>query len=49
VNFSGRDTRSEYWYWVLFAVLVTIVAGILGNAIFPFKELRPITAVAGVV
>ncbi len=49
MNFSGRATRSEYWYWVLFAVLVTIVAGILDNAIFPFKEPRPITAVAGVV
>jgi len=49
VNFSGRATRSEYWYWVLFAVLVTIVAGILDNAIFPFKEPRAITAAAGVV
>ena|SRR5215831_19237690 len=26
VNFSGRAPRSEYWYWTLFAVIVTIVA-----------------------
>jgi uncharacterized membrane protein YhaH (DUF805 family) len=49
VNFSGRASRSEYWYWVLFAVLVTIVAGILDNAIVPFEEPRPIAAVTAVV
>lgn len=29
VNFSGRARRSEYWYWTLFVVLVTIAANIL--------------------
>src|SRR5688572_6282615 len=24
VNFSGRASRSEYWFWTLFAVLVSI-------------------------
>jgi uncharacterized membrane protein YhaH (DUF805 family) len=28
-NFSGRAIRSEYWYWVLFAVLCSIVASLL--------------------
>ena len=28
-NFSGRAGRSEYWYWVLFQVLVAIAANIL--------------------
>jgi uncharacterized membrane protein YhaH (DUF805 family) len=37
VNFSGRAPRSEYWYWVLFVVLVSIVAGILDAAIFPSR------------
>lgn len=26
VNFSDRAARSEYWYWVLFTVVVTVVA-----------------------
>jgi uncharacterized membrane protein YhaH (DUF805 family) len=31
VNFSGRACRSEYWFWTLFVVLVTIVANILDS------------------
>ncbi|MBV8840515.1 MAG: DUF805 domain-containing protein [Alphaproteobacteria bacterium] len=33
VGFSGRAPRSEFWYWVLFVVILTIVAGIIDNAI----------------
>ena len=29
VTFSGRAARSEFWYWTLFVVLVTMAAGIL--------------------
>ena len=29
VGFSGRAPRSEYWYWVLFAFLVSIVSSII--------------------
>lgn len=29
VNFSGRACRSEYWFWTLFAVLISIAANIL--------------------
>ena len=28
-NFSGRASRSEYWYFYLFLVIVNIVAGII--------------------
>ena len=28
VNFSTRAPRSEYWYWMLFAIIVAIVAAI---------------------
>ena len=28
VGFSGRASRSEYWFWVLFAFLVSLVAKI---------------------
>ena len=29
VNFKGRATRSEYNYWVLFAIIVGAISGIL--------------------
>src|SRR3712207_2846210 len=35
VTFSGRASRSEYWWWALFYVLVFIVAGILDLILFP--------------
>jgi uncharacterized membrane protein YhaH (DUF805 family) len=33
--FSGRASRSEYWYWMLFHVLVHIVTRILDAIIYP--------------
>jgi len=38
VTFSGRAPRSEFWYWALFVVLVTIAAGILDRGLFDFEE-----------
>jgi uncharacterized membrane protein YhaH (DUF805 family) len=36
VGFSGRARRSEYWFFVLFNILVSIVASIIGGLIkFP--------------
>ncbi|MEI8057582.1 MAG: DUF805 domain-containing protein [Actinomycetes bacterium] len=29
VGFSGRARRSEYWYFVLFAIIVAIIAAVL--------------------
>jgi uncharacterized membrane protein YhaH (DUF805 family) len=34
VTFSGRAIRSEYWFWVLFTVLVGLATEILDSAIF---------------
>lgn len=33
VNFSDRSSRSEYWYWVLFAVIGAIVTKVIDYAI----------------
>ena len=33
VNFSGRSSRPAYWWWVVFAILVGIVANLLDFAI----------------
>src|SRR5512140_12450 len=38
VTFSGRAARSEFWYWTLFVVLVTMAAGILDHGLFDFDE-----------
>jgi uncharacterized membrane protein YhaH (DUF805 family) len=37
VNFSGRAARSEYWYWVLFAVIGGVVTLILDSALFGYS------------
>jgi uncharacterized membrane protein YhaH (DUF805 family) len=34
VGFSGRAIRSEYWYWVLFTILLSIVTVGIDFAIF---------------
>ena len=33
VEFGGRASRSEYWYWTLFAVIVTIAANIIDTTL----------------
>lgn len=39
VDFRGAATRSEYWYWTLFTVLLALVLGVVEAAIWP-----PVTA-----
>jgi uncharacterized membrane protein YhaH (DUF805 family) len=38
VNFSGRAPRSEFWYWTLFAALMSIAAGFIDLAAFPVSD-----------
>ena len=33
-SFSGRASRSEYWFWVLFTLIVQLVTGIMDGFIF---------------
>ncbi|MCD8387177.1 MAG: DUF805 domain-containing protein [Bacteroidales bacterium] len=33
INFNGRASRSEYWWWALFSFAVGIVAGWLGEVV----------------
>lgn len=48
IGFSGRAARSEYWYWVLFVVLVQIVAWLIDMTLFGFNTtgVNPIGALA---
>jgi uncharacterized membrane protein YhaH (DUF805 family) len=45
VNFSGRAARSEFWYWTLFAVLVSIVTSII-DGVIGVRLLNPIASLA---
>lgn len=33
VEFGGRASRSEYWYWTLFAVIVTVIGNIIDGVL----------------
>ncbi len=32
-KFSGRASRSEYWWWGVFAVLISVIAAIAGGVL----------------
>lgn len=49
VTFSGRASRSEYWYWVLFAILVAIASSIIDHAMFPFSATGPIEGLTSLI
>ena len=34
VSFTGRAARSEFWFWALFALLVTIATQVLDDILF---------------
>jgi uncharacterized membrane protein YhaH (DUF805 family) len=39
VNFGGRATRPEYWYFVLFIVIVSIIAIAIDFAVFGDQQM----------
>lgn len=45
-TFAGRAARSEYWFWTLFAVLVSMATAIVDTALFPGMELSPLNSLA---
>jgi len=48
VKFSGRAIRSEYWYWVLFTVVGSIVAGII-DAVLGITVIDPLFGLATIL
>jgi uncharacterized membrane protein YhaH (DUF805 family) len=49
VVWNARSTRSEYWWWSLFAVIAAIVASIIDTAIFSTDMITGIGPVSGIV
>jgi uncharacterized membrane protein YhaH (DUF805 family) len=41
VNFSGRAIRSEYWYWVLFVIILCGVFGAIDEWLYPGFQMGP--------
>jgi len=48
VTVSGRACRSEFWFWTLFVILVTIAAGIIDQAVVEseYGLVQPLTSLA---
>jgi uncharacterized membrane protein YhaH (DUF805 family) len=40
-NFTGRAVRSEFWYYMLFLMLVSILAGVVDGVIGSGSEIGP--------
>jgi uncharacterized membrane protein YhaH (DUF805 family) len=50
VNFSGRAIRSEFWLWTLFAVIGSLVAGIIDTQVLGYDlGQSPITSIFDLV
>ena len=49
VNFSGRANRKEFWMFVLFAILTTIVAAIIDVATGLFNEEVGLGLISGIL
>jgi uncharacterized membrane protein YhaH (DUF805 family) len=49
VRFSGRASRSEYWYWVLFILIGGIVTAILDHAVFSESDFSPLNSIFNLV
>src|SRR5690606_16908997 len=45
VDFSGRASRSEYWYWALFVFVASACLSALDAAVFPGTGWNPLSTV----
>ena len=45
VNFTARAARSEYWFWTLFTVLVSIAASLIDLALFRSFDFSPLSTI----
>ncbi len=45
MNFSGRATRSQYWFWVLFLIVVEVVGMVLAAVVADIFNIVTMVAV----
>lgn len=48
-TFGGRARRPEYWYFMLFGLLVSAVTGVLDAVIFPGNAAGPVSGIASLL
>jgi len=48
-TFDGRAARPEFWYFLLFQMLLSLVTHVLDSAIFPFDLLSPLNLIATLI
>jgi uncharacterized membrane protein YhaH (DUF805 family) len=46
LNFTGRASRSAFWYWALFCFLVSIATGLIDLMAFPDARVSPLSGLA---
>lgn len=49
INFNGRVSRSQYWYFVLFYVLICLPFGIIDSILFQGQVLTLILSLALII
>ena len=49
VTFSGRALRSEFWYWMLFCLILGLVTATLDRAVFPDSENSPLNTIGALL
>ena len=47
--FSGRASRSEYWFFLLFLFLLNFVTAIIDVAVYPYVEWTPISTLVSLL
>jgi uncharacterized membrane protein YhaH (DUF805 family) len=48
-NSAGRASRSEYWYWTLFTLLIDAASFALDHRVFPTVEWGPVGLATGLL
>ena len=44
-NFSSRSTRPEYWYFILFIFIASIVTAIIDFVVFDARDIGPLNGI----
>lgn len=42
IDFNTRSSRSEYWYWVLFVIILSVVASLIDSLLFGTDTMGPL-------
>jgi uncharacterized membrane protein YhaH (DUF805 family) len=45
VNFNGRACRSEYWFWVLWMIILGIVTALIDHTVLSESEWSPVNTI----